>query len=203
MKVRHILFVFTVNFFLLFGLATKVRAIEGTAEVRSTTGENYRCYAASMFVGGLKILVGCRGLVYPSPGAYIMWAIPLDDTKPIKLGNLDLGQKQFSINKPFTSLFVTLESNPGTRSPSDVVIMRGTVEPLTFLKEQTAPEPTPKEETPEGGEAKEEEGGEQKEEKSTSTKDKLLTALKRAGVAALFALVALVGLVFVITRARG
>lgn len=207
MKVKNILFVSVVlvtNLIFLFWSAGYVRANEGTIEIGSTTGESYRCFAASMFVNNYQVLVGCRDLIYPSPGAYIMWAVPQDNSKPVKLGALEYGRKQFSINKPFVHLFVTLESNPNANAPSDVVIMRGTIEPVTFLDRPVSPTPAPEEGTPEGEEVKEEGGKKETvKEEGTSTKNKLLTALKRAGVAALFALVALVGLVFVITRARG
>ncbi len=71
--------------------------------------------------------------------------------------------------------------------------MRGGIQPLTFLERPTTPTPTPEGEIPE----EEEVAAEQ-----LSTGQRLVLAFKRAGVVILLALVAVVGLVFVLTRPR-
>ena len=118
------------------------KASEGTTELRSTTGKDYRCFVASMRVGNYKILVGCRDLIYPT-GSYVLWATSTEDDKPIKLGTLDYGRKEFSSNKAFSSLFVTIESSSKVKSPTGAVVMQGTTQPLSLLERPTTPTPTP------------------------------------------------------------
>jgi len=181
-----------------FFLATKVSASEGTFELRSTAGEDTRCFVASLQMQDLnyRILVSCQGLIYPAEGSifsYMLWATPKEGGNPLKFGPLGFGKAEFKTNKAFTDLFVTTEQNPNTRTPSGTIVMRGTLQPITFLQRPTTPTPSPQgqnEETQTGG------------AQGTSTTDKLLLGLKRAGLVSLLALVAVVALVFVITRGR-
>ena len=75
--------------------------------------------------------------------------------------------------------------------------MRGSVKPITFLEKPT-------ENLPENPEAT----GEESQESPTPTpekssvRDKVILGLKRAGLASGLALVAIIGLVFVLTRPK-
>lgn len=174
-------------------------ASEGTIELSSTTGENYRCFANSVLMPDQKytILMSCRDLIYPVDGGvyvYALWANPASGGNPVHLGPLDIGKKEFRSDVSFSSLFVTTE-NPGYRTPAGRVVMRGNVHPVDFLDnpsvvisqpaEESSVTPTPYPNT------------------NLSAKDRLLLGLRRAGIVALIALVALIGLIFVITRSRG
>jgi hypothetical protein len=183
-------------------LADELIASEGTVELRSTTGNNYRCYTSSLLMQDLNytILVSCRDLIYPAGFDifnYVLWATPADGDKPIKLGKLDFGKKQFRIKKAFSNLFITTEQDAGVRSPAGEVVMRGGVQPISFLASPTTPTPTP-----EGQEA-EEELAKAKTGEPSSVRERLSLALRRAGVVAVFAFAAVLGLIFVITRSRG
>jgi hypothetical protein len=197
-KLSAVLFsVFTV----IFLFVKDANALEGTAELRSTNGEDYRCFASSLQMQDRKynVLLSCRDLVYPADGqlfSYILWATPTDDSSAVKLGELGLGKAHFKTNIPFSSLFATTEFDKKTNVPEGNVVMTGRLQGITFLDRPTTP--TPK---PEG----EEEGKEVEitpPVQELSTRDKLVQGLRRAGIVSFFALAALIGLVFVITRAR-
>jgi len=182
-----------------------VSASIGTVEIRSTTSESYRCYASSLILinNHYDIAVNCVDLIFPVQlpqiSYYIIWIRPLSGKNPVKLGDLGKGVVRFETAEAFSSMFITLESNPNVRNPSSNVVMQGSVEPIEFLRRPTSPTPTPevREDTGPGSE-------EQKTDTSQlSTRDKLLLALRRAGIAAVIALVAIVGLIFVVTRSRG
>ncbi len=178
---------------------TKVSfASEGTIEMLSTTAEDYRCWVASVRMQNqdFRIAFTCRNLIYPVDDNvfnYVLWTQPLDGSKPVKLGVLGLGKGEFRTQKPFSELFVTTEKSKDVKSPENPVIMRGSVESLEafFGRPTPTPTPTPEKKTTEAG------------GQELTTRQKLLLALRRAGIAALIALVAIIGLVFVITRSRG
>ncbi len=197
------LFVFL--FFGVFSIKT-VSANVGTIEVRSITSEEYRCWAASLIMPdkSYEVTVNCANLIYPplppEISSYVMWATPVAGKNAIKLGDLGKGEAKFQVKQSFTSLYVTLEPNANVRTPSKNIIMSGGVEQISFLRRPTSPTPTlevEKSTTP----------GKEKtattDTSNLSTKDKLLLALRRAGIAALIALIAIVGLIFVVTRSRG
>ena len=179
--------------------------------MRSTTGEAYKCWAASIRMQDqqFRIPFSCRNLVYPAGEnifSYVTWAQPTDGGNTIKLGVLGLGKGIFTTRREFTSIFVTTEANRDTRNPTGQRVMQGEVEPIEFLEEAPTPTPLPGEEQ-EPGQAEEEMVGEETIEEETpeelTTREKLFLALRRAGLAALFALVALIGLIFLVTRSRG
>jgi hypothetical protein len=184
-------------------IAVKVGASEGIVELESQTDEPYRCFATSlkMQTQEYRILFSCRYLIYPIDESifnYVMWATPVDGSKVVRLGVLGLGKGELKTKIPFTTLFVTTESNKNTKTPSGSVVMEGDVKEIEFL----GSEPTP---TPEPSESDDEEVDviEEVDVQQLSTREKLVVALKRAGIAALFALVALVGIIFVVSRSRG
>lgn len=176
--------------------ARPARASEGTVELRATTEENYRCFAASLQMQDLffRVLVSCRDLIYPAgPNifTYIVWAIPSAGGGQIKLGELGFGKAEFRTNETFSSLFVTTEADRNVRSPTGPVVMQGRMSSILFLDRPTTPTPVPEGET----EA-------QVEIQELSNRERLSLGLRRAGLAALLALLAVIGLVFVLTRGR-
>jgi hypothetical protein len=182
-------------------LASKnsVSASEGTFELRSTNQYTYRCFAASLQMQSLNynVAVSCRDLIYPVDTtifSYILWANPADGSKPVKLGPLNLGKAVFNVKPAFASLFVTTEQNPNTKDPNGAIVMKGSIIPISFLEKPGTPAPTaaPGEETSEGTPTP-----------KPAVSQRLLTGLKRAGLASALALIAILGLVFVLTRPRG
>jgi hypothetical protein len=191
------------SFVLLLAVANKVKASEGTFVIKSTTRDNFECYAFSFLLENRKYHIGitCRNLIYPPNEelfSYMLWANSATDNKTIKLGSLGIGKATFDTNKPFNQLFVTVEKDKKASKPVGAVVMRGDLQKLPFSEGVQSPTPT------EGLIDEEIDGGAQEEqEQPLSTREKLLTGLRRAGLIAFFALVALIGLIFVVSRSRG
>ncbi len=82
------------------------------------------------------INVSCRDITYPGGTQvvnYVAWATPLQGGGAFRLGTIDLGKVQFRTLTPFSSLFVTVETDPWTRTPSANVIMSGEHQRDEFL----------------------------------------------------------------------
>lgn len=187
---------------LVFFVST-VSASEGIFKMGSTTGEDYRCYATSVLLENrtFRILLSCRNLIYPADTDiffYVLWASPVQGTKQIRLGSVDFGKGLFSTKTAFNRLYVTIEKNKSVREPTGITVMQGNLEEIEFLKSSPTPTPTPQE-----GKEGEPTGTPEEQQQELSTRDKLLIGLRRAGLVALFALIALIGLIFVVTRSRG
>lgn len=186
----------------VFVVAKKAVASEGTVELDSVTGDPFRCFAASIRMQNLeyRIPVTCINLIYPADENifnYVLWATPSEGGNPVKLGTLGLGRGEYKTKTSFSNLFVTTEASKDTKTPAGRVVMRGDVEEISFLRDAVFPTEEPDEDiTPAEGE-------EEEQPAELTTRQKLGLALRRAGIAALFALVALIGLIFVITRSRG
>lgn len=210
---KYLTKLFKLSFVLVFALLFlhlgngRALASEGIFELRATTNENYRCFVVSLQNQNnqFQILVSCRDLIYPAEGdifSYILWARPVDGDGPVKLGPLEFGKVQFKVDRAFSNLFVTTEQEKRTREPQGNLVMTGSLQPIEFLERPASPTPTP-EEDGENGEEVVEVAPEEEVQEQMSTKEKLIVGLKRAGIIAGFALVALIGLIFVITRMRG
>jgi len=152
--------------FLFLITTDKAIASEGTAELRSTVNQTTRCYASSLLMedNAYTILVSCRDLIYPAEQNvtyYVLWAQPTDGSNPVNLGYVGYGKITVRMGQPFSSLFVTTESNPGS-VPAGRVVMRGNVTSISFLERpgQITPSPT-------GEQIKEE--GEQVQQEETPT----------------------------------
>jgi hypothetical protein len=203
-RVVALLIVFV--FFASFVADTK--ASEGNVNLLSITNDKYRCYAASLLMSSnkYKILVGCRDLLFPPDEnlfTYVMWATPVSGSKPIKLGSIGGGRAEFSTKTAFSNLFVTMEQSSKVRVPGGVV-MRGNVESITILETRPENTPTPSDEKIDGDEDETKNGEEpQDKTQNLSTRDRLVLGLKRAGLVSFLALIALVGLIFVVSRSRG
>lgn len=197
-----VVFVLFATLFIFFKNPGAVHATEGSFYLRSTSRESYRCWAPSVLMQDQQfhILVTCRELIYPAGDtvfSYVLWAQPTDGSGPRRLGELGYGRLDTRINQPFNQLFVTTEQNPGVGKPTGPIVMRGNVETETFLDRPTSATPTIAGQEPTGDVTVTPAPG------SASTGSRLATALRRAGLAAFLALLALIGLVFAITRSRG
>lgn len=191
-----ILIIVLASGFVLF--SRQVHAAEGVVELRSTTGEDNRCYASYVLMpnSSYTVLLSCRDLIYPPQPSlfnYIAWATPADGKNAVRLGELGVGKASFNTKIAFSGLFVTIEQKKSPRTPEGEVVMQGSAQRVAFLDKPTTPTPT--------GELAEEEE-EEVLVKDLSAKDKILLALRRAGLVIFLALAATVGLVFVLTRQR-
>jgi len=206
--IKFLLFIlfFTLS---LFISTNKIIASEGTAELRSTNNQSYRCFVASLLMENsrYKIIVSCRDLIYPPRSDlfnYVIWATPIDGNKSIKLGELGVGKANFEIKNAFSNLFVTTEQDKNTRVPKGEIVMNGNVQSISFLDKPTSPTPTPEKSDSNEKASRDQD---QKEEvtiptQELTTRERLVEALKRAGIVVFFGLVALVGLIFVLTRPK-
>jgi hypothetical protein len=199
------LFIFSAFLIFFFAISLKTAsASEGIVELRSTTGQNSRCFAVSVYLtdGQYHILVTCRDVIYPADPKvlnYILWATPEDDKKPIRLGKIGVGKLSAQTKSGFSNLFVTKEENAEIKQPSGPLIMRGDARPISFLEGPLPPE-EPKE-TPAAGEE-----GETAEEYQEKTKTPflggLVSILKNPAVIPLVALLAILFFLFYIIRRR-
>jgi hypothetical protein len=189
--------------FLILGIVLlkprQASASEGLFELSSTTNQDYRCFAPSIQLldSSYRVVITCRDLVYPAGDdifSYMLWANPVDGGKAIKLGVLGFGRDEFKTKAAFSTLFVTTEKNKKTKTPEGPVVMRGNIKRISFLDKKER-------------EAGEEEIAPTDEQEATpsptpSTRDRLIAGIKRAGLVALLAFAAIIGLVFVITRSK-
>jgi hypothetical protein len=199
-KIKTLLIVALFAFF-MFLSTLPIKASEGYIEMGSTINEPTRCWAASVLMQDeyYNIIVDCRDLIYPvDTGVYVyaVWANPVGvANSPFKLGELGMGRAFFKTKTPFSSIYVTTE-NPGYRNPSNRVVMRGNVQNIDYLNSSnttiTQSPTTNVNQTPTPTIAA-----------TISAKDRILLGLRRAGIVALVALIAIIGLVFVITRSKG
>lgn len=123
-------------------LPTQVVANEGLVSMSNLIGGNTRCFASSIMMTNFryKILVSCRDIVYPAPAGanlftYVLWA-QIGDDKYENLGTLGVGRGEYETKNQFSSLFVTQEQDAKVRRPSDRLIMRGLIEPITLLEDR-------------------------------------------------------------------
>lgn len=181
-------------------------ASEGTAELSSPT-QKARCFVSSVLLKDFnhKLVVSCRDLVYPPAQnlfSYILWINPQGGGNPQKLGELGVGKADFGTNTTFTELFVTSETNDRVRSPSNRVIMRGSLQPITHLEGEVEAAVAP----PEREEPAEEFGEIIAEPTPTPTiapQPGVLGGIRRVGLIAIIALFIIVLIIAAITRSRG
>jgi len=171
-------------------------ASEGTVQLNSITDKSYRCFAASILMENetYKLTVTCRDLIYPPQPdlfAYMVWGTPLDGDTSIKFGELGKGKASFETRTSFSNLFVTIEKNNSARKPEGQVVMRGAVEPITFLNGGTISTPT---EVPAIQKVE--------TEKVQTTGQKLLSTLGRTALVIFLAIVVAIVFVIFLTRSR-
>lgn len=144
-----------------FAASLQVHASDGVVEMENADGSGARCYAMSSSTNrssNFQLLITCRNLIYPlEPDStfYILWADPIDNNtnaKPFRIGDMEFGERTFTVNKAFTSLTITKEKMQQPHEPSSDVVMEGAIKPIAFLEEEPTPteiplfeeEPTPK-----------------------------------------------------------
>lgn len=178
-------------------------ASEGTVELRSTDGNDYRCYASSLLMQNwqYRVTVSCRDLLY-SPddqiAYYHIWVV-LENGKSQRLGDLALGRISFDVGQRFTELYVTREYSKNPKTSSGQVVMRGSIAPIPFLenKQVAAVVPSPVTQnnqlltlTPTASQ-------------SASTREKITVALQRAAIIAVGVVLVGGAIIFAVTRAKG
>ncbi len=72
--------------------------------------------------------------------SYVAWAKNAENGNPIKLGTLGVGKVEFKTKTTFSSIFVTKETNPSTRSPKGAVIMQGGLQKISLLEDPSQAE---------------------------------------------------------------
>jgi len=127
-----------------FSITTSVSASEGDIVLANRANTAARCEGGSVLMQNLNytIYMSCRDITYPGGVEvvnYIVWANPTSGGNPIKLGDLDLGKKEFSTKIAFNTVFVTVERDNNVRTPSGPTLLQGTVTPYKTL--ESAPRP--------------------------------------------------------------
>lgn len=207
-RLKLITSAFFVALSLMMLTAKPARASEGTAQLTSASGQNSRCFVSSVLMQNrsYKVVVSCRDLIYPPSKdlfSYMLWASPAEGGNPIKLGELGIGKAEFNTNKAFTDLSVTSEADNRARSPSERVIMNGTIQPFT-IEGEVQPAQTKPEEKQEPAE----DFGEIIEEPTptptpTLQRSSIFGGIKRAGIIAIVLIFVIIIIIAAITRSRG
>jgi len=81
-----------------------------------------------------KILVSCRDILYPGGTEvfhYVAWA--QNNGNSTRLGELGLGKVEFETGNAFSSIIVTKESSSRPRNPQGTIVMRGNRQGITLL----------------------------------------------------------------------
>ena len=137
----------SIVFFLMF--TRSVSANEGTATLASKDGVTCQAFSVEASAGKYSVLVRCANLTYPPSSTttyYFVWT-SLNDEKPNRLGDLQLGRALFSATDPFDKIFVTIEQRKNPLNPSNDKVMEGTLKPFVFegvAEEFSQPTTTPK-----------------------------------------------------------
>jgi len=187
--------------------ARAVHASEGTAELRSTTGQAASCFAASVLMPdyNYQVVVSCRDLIYPATPeefTYTLWTNPTTGGNAAKLGDLGVGKAQFKTKTAFSSLLVTRERGNRARTPSADIVMQGAVQSIRFL--EGTPQPT----APTARTTPAQSFGEIVEQPEASPTiapqtGGFFSGVRRAGVIVAVVLFVIILIIAAITRARG
>jgi len=151
-----------IGVFLMLGVG-KIEASEGTAWLDGDSGE--QCYVSAIMVepSRYEIMMSCRGLEVPPETEslyYVAWVKRLEDDRTafereyINLGVLNTGKLSTTVRNSFEELLVTVEKTASSNTPSEKMIMSGTMEELVFtlqvpeikdsvVKVQITPTPKP------------------------------------------------------------
>jgi hypothetical protein len=178
---------------------TKIDASEGLVELRSQNNQEYKCFASSVLMQDLyfTMAVTCRDLLYPADNSvskYVLWAVPAAGGAPLRLAELGLGRLEVRTNIPFSELYVVFEQQrPSQIKADEEIVMRGTVQPLRFLDRPGTPTPLPEGTIIDPVITTD----------SLSFGEKISASLRQAGLVLFLLIVSVVGLVFVITKAKG
>lgn len=187
--------------FLIFGVfafSKTLNASEGTAELRSVTDRNYRCFVTSILNESqtYKMLFTCRDLIYPPEPdkfAYMAWGTPIEGNNPVRFGELGKGKASFETRSAFSDIYVTIEKDGGVRKPEGQTVMRGSVEPIEFLGNGTSFTPTKAPQVTKTPTATQNE---------PSVGQKLLTTFSRVVLVIFIVIIVIVGVVIFLSRIR-
>ncbi|MCX7928618.1 MAG: hypothetical protein N2558_02950 [Patescibacteria group bacterium] len=178
--------------------------------MRSLTTDSYRCYSTSILMQDSNYLVSvtCRNLKYPADNSilyYILWATPTNESPPIKLAELGLGRISVKTKIPFKNLFVTIENDPKAKYPTGKMVMKGDIEPISFLEPNIKESVTPTNVNLNltNTETYSAQNQEQVTKEKSNPKEKLFSAMQRASIVAAIVLVILVGIIFAVSKAKG
>lgn len=200
-KIQKITTALFISLTALLLLSKVTFASEGLYEMESTNENDYRCFAVSIQLLDLsyRVVITCRDLLYPAGDdifTYTLWKAPEDGDDPEKLGELGFGRAEFKTKGAFSTLFVTTEKSKKAKSPEGPVVMRGDAERIAFLDKEEEEE---EEEITDGEETTEDEAV---LSPTPSARDRLIQGIKRAGLVAVLAIAAIIGLIFVLTRPK-
>ncbi len=126
-------------------LPSKVRAMEGTADLAPAGGSSARCFVASIYRGNQYQAIGtCRGL--PTAFAaernrFYVW-FQNEQGNWMPMGELDHGKFQFTSGLRFVAVEVTAEVSAAPREPSSFVLVSGRMNELAFAASPVTPAPT-------------------------------------------------------------
>lgn len=126
-----------------------VSANEGTVTMKGN-GVSGACFATSVYHDRYyKVLATCRDLktaLTPEKNVYVMWATMEDGTNR-RLGEVSGGKLYAGVDRKFTGLTLTIESEPSPWKSSEEVILAGSLKPIDFgagvSVETAAVTPTP------------------------------------------------------------
>jgi hypothetical protein len=125
-------------------------ANEGTVTMSSAEGVSCQAFSVEVIAGKYSVLTRCANLTYPPSSTatyYFVWSA-LNDERPNRLGDLQLGRAEYTASEPFSRLFVTIEQRKNPLNPSNEVVMEGTLRSFVFdgtpVEEITQPTATPR-----------------------------------------------------------
>lgn len=145
MNKRTVLATLVIFVLVLLSVAS-VEANEGTANLDNS---KVKCNITSIWQEDRYRIVGkCNGLVYPFETKYehyYLWARDIERGGMVRIGDINRGYVDGSINDDFDQLLITAEQNTSPRRPSDRSIVSGLIVGFT-TGSVTDPQVVPEEE---------------------------------------------------------
>lgn len=118
---------------LLFHFSPRVEASEGTFTL---VNNDVVCKGISVWdMSEYKVLGRCQGLVYPFAEGYttyVLWALPVDSDRAIRIGEIENGIIDGHSDKAFNQLFVSPENATAPDRPSGAEVLRGSLSDFQF-----------------------------------------------------------------------
>lgn len=132
-------------------LAKPASANEGTFTMASNDGAQCQGFSVEVLAGKYSILVRCVNLTYPPSSSstyYYVWSA-MNDEKPQRLGDLNLGRAGFTAMDPYNKVLVSIEQKKNPMNPSSEIVMTGNLQSFVFngvpLEEIAEPTAAPSE----------------------------------------------------------
>lgn len=127
MNKRTVLATFVISVLMLLSVV-RVEATEGTAILDNS---QVKCNITSIWQEDRYRIIGkCNGLVYPFETKYehyYLWARDIGRESMVRIGDIDRGYVDGSIEDDFDQLLITAEQNTSPRRPSDRSIVSGSI----------------------------------------------------------------------------